>query len=158
MRKRSNKSFKSQANERVQIEAFQIAKATQQPGQTKEQTKLIAKGIEKGIAQWKRQQKVKIRQRDKEQKKLSQARAQEMDQQNDATLPLVDRPRRLKLCLILGGTWLTLSAVGLISAYLLELKLMLQNIPLPDLGFLVAAIPIGLVGLWQLVLMKRLKD
>ncbi|MCA2486923.1 MULTISPECIES: DUF2956 family protein, partial [Vibrio] len=33
----------------TQTEAMKIAKATQKPGQTKEQTKLIAQGIEKGI-------------------------------------------------------------------------------------------------------------
>ncbi|MEF1163713.1 DUF2956 family protein, partial [Vibrio parahaemolyticus] len=37
----------------TQTEAMKIAKATQKPGQTKEQTKLIAQGIEKGIAQYK---------------------------------------------------------------------------------------------------------
>lgn len=38
----------------TQTEAMKIAKATQKPGQTKEQTKLIAQGIEKGIAQYKK--------------------------------------------------------------------------------------------------------
>ncbi|MES9999711.1 MAG: DUF2956 family protein, partial [Candidatus Thiodiazotropha lotti] len=36
-------------------EAMQIARATQRPGQTKEQTKLIAMGIQKGIDQYKKQ-------------------------------------------------------------------------------------------------------
>lgn len=40
-----------------QQEALKIAKATQKPAQTKEQTKLIAQGIEKGIALYKKQQK-----------------------------------------------------------------------------------------------------
>ncbi|ELB2886306.1 DUF2956 domain-containing protein [Vibrio parahaemolyticus] len=53
----------------TQTEAMKIAKATQKPGQTKEQTKLIAQGIEKGIAQYKKQQKERNRQADKAKKK-----------------------------------------------------------------------------------------
>lgn len=44
----------------TQQEAMKVAKATQKPGQTKEQTKLIAQGIEKGIALYKKQQKKNI--------------------------------------------------------------------------------------------------
>ncbi|MBT0328128.1 DUF2956 family protein, partial [Vibrio campbellii] len=44
-------------SQETQTEAMKIAKSTQKPGQTKEQTKLIAQGIEKGIAQYKKQQK-----------------------------------------------------------------------------------------------------
>lgn len=49
----------------TQEEAIKIAKATQRPGQTKEQTKLISQGIEKGINQFKKQQKVKSRELNK---------------------------------------------------------------------------------------------
>lgn len=45
----------------TQEEAVRIAKATQRPGQTKEQTKLIAQGIQKGIDQYKKQQKERSR-------------------------------------------------------------------------------------------------
>ncbi|MCU7845542.1 MAG: DUF2956 domain-containing protein [Candidatus Thiodiazotropha sp. (ex Monitilora ramsayi)] len=50
-------------------EAMRIAKSNQRPGQTKEQTKLIAQGIQKGIDQYKKQQKMKARERDKRRKK-----------------------------------------------------------------------------------------
>ncbi|MGL6027533.1 MAG: DUF2956 domain-containing protein [Vibrio sp.] len=53
----------------TQQEALKISKATQRPGQTKEQTKLIAQGIEKGIALYKKQHKEKQRQADKARKK-----------------------------------------------------------------------------------------
>lgn len=46
-------------------EAMQIARGTQRPGQTKEQTKLIAQGIQKGIDQYKKKQKAKTRELDK---------------------------------------------------------------------------------------------
>lgn len=46
-----------------------IARGIQQPGQTKEQTKLIAQGIQKGIQQYKKQYKAKTREWDKQAKK-----------------------------------------------------------------------------------------
>lgn len=55
-------------------DALAIAKATQKPGQTKEQTKLIAQGVEKGIALYKKQQKEKARQADKARKKNQKAK------------------------------------------------------------------------------------
>ncbi len=56
-------------SEQTQQEAMAVARATQKPGQTKEQTKLIAQGIEKGIALYKKQQKEKSRQADRARKK-----------------------------------------------------------------------------------------
>jgi len=56
----------------TQEEAINIARGTQRPGQTKEQTKLIAQGIQKGIDQYKKQQKAKARELDRKHKKLSQ--------------------------------------------------------------------------------------
>lgn len=57
-------------------EAMKIARSTQKPGQTKEQTKLVAQGIEKGIAEYKKQQKAKARERDKQRKKDLRAKAE----------------------------------------------------------------------------------
>jgi len=45
----------------TQDDAMKVAKATQRPGQTKEQTKLIAQGVEKAITHYKKQQKEKSR-------------------------------------------------------------------------------------------------
>ncbi|MDA0148093.1 DUF2956 domain-containing protein [Vibrio sp. LaRot3] len=64
-------------SEQTQQEAMKIAKATQKPGQTKEQTKLVAQGIEKGIALYKKQQKEKSRQADKAKKKIKKQRQAE---------------------------------------------------------------------------------
>lgn len=61
-------------SEETKAEALKIARGTQKPGQTKEQTKLIAHGIEKGIADYKKQQKVKARGRDKLRKKELKAK------------------------------------------------------------------------------------
>ncbi|WP_238486417.1 DUF2956 domain-containing protein [Motilimonas eburnea] len=51
---------------------MQVAKATQRPGQTKEQTKLIAQGIQKGIEEYKKRHKEKARELDKQKRKLAQ--------------------------------------------------------------------------------------
>ncbi len=51
---------------------MKIARGTQKPGQTKEQTKLIAQGIQKGIDQYKKQYKIKVRELDRRLKKVAQ--------------------------------------------------------------------------------------
>jgi len=63
---------KQNISPQTEQEALAIAKATQKPSQTKEQTRLIAKGIEKGIAEYKKRQKAKARDLDKKRKKLDQ--------------------------------------------------------------------------------------
>lgn len=68
----NNKEVSAQSHE----QAMAIAKGTQKPGQNKEQTKLIAAGIEKGIAQYKKQHKVKMREQDKQRKKLKKTSSQ----------------------------------------------------------------------------------
>ncbi|MGD2076425.1 MAG: DUF2956 domain-containing protein [Gammaproteobacteria bacterium] len=49
-----------------------MARGTQRPGQTKEQTKLIEQGIRKGIELYKKQQSAKARELDRKLKKVSQ--------------------------------------------------------------------------------------
>ncbi|MEZ9289136.1 DUF2956 domain-containing protein [Vibrio lentus] len=69
-----------------QQEALKIAKATQKPAQTKEQTKLIAQGIEKGIALYKKQQKERSRQADKAKKRVQkekQTQQANLDEENN---------------------------------------------------------------------------
>jgi len=65
-------SKKHQLSEASQDEAMRVARGTQRPGQTREQTKLIAQGIQKGIAQFKKQQNIKARELDKKRKKVNQ--------------------------------------------------------------------------------------
>lgn len=64
-------SKKQKLSPQTQAEAMNIAKSTQRPGQSKEQTKLIAQGIQKGIDQYKKQQKSRARERDKKLKTVS---------------------------------------------------------------------------------------
>tara|TARA_B110000467_G_C18033701_1_gene322098 strand:- start:316 stop:636 length:321 start_codon:yes stop_codon:yes gene_type:complete len=58
----------SNVSKETQEQALKVAKGTQKKGQSKEQTKLIAQGIEKGIAEYKKQQNMKARERDKQRK------------------------------------------------------------------------------------------
>ena len=64
-------SKKPKVSEQTKDEAMKIARGTQRPGQTKEQTRLIAQGIQKGIDQYKKQQKAKARELDKKLRKAS---------------------------------------------------------------------------------------
>lgn len=56
----------------IQAEAMRIARSTQVPGQTKEQTRRIAQGIQKGIQQYRREESSKARELDKRRKKAQQ--------------------------------------------------------------------------------------
>ncbi len=64
-------SKKQKVSEETELEAMRIARGTQRPEQTKEQTKLIAQGIQKGIDIYKKEQKAKARELDKRLKKLT---------------------------------------------------------------------------------------
>lgn len=71
--------MKNKVSPEVAMQAMKIAKGTQKPGQTKEQTKLVAQGIEKGIAEYKKQQSKKLREIDKLRKqKLKQHQNQKI--------------------------------------------------------------------------------
>jgi hypothetical protein len=61
-----------QTSEATHDEAMRIARGTQRPGQTKEQTRLVAQGIQKGIEQYKKQQSARARELDKNIKKVKQ--------------------------------------------------------------------------------------
>ncbi|GAA3537141.1 DUF2956 family protein [Zobellella aerophila] len=73
------KHKRSEASPETQEEAGRIARATQKPGQSKEQTRLIAQGIQKGIEEYKKQQKARARAADK-------ARKQQARDNQDASL------------------------------------------------------------------------
>jgi hypothetical protein len=68
-RSNSPSKNKTTVSDKTVQEADGIAKGIQKPGQTKEQTKLIAQGIQKGIETYKKQQKAKSRELDKQLKK-----------------------------------------------------------------------------------------
>lgn len=97
----------------TQDEAMKMAKATQKPSQTKEQTKLIALGIEKGIAEYKKQNKSKARDRDKARKQDIKAkeRASEIP---DTDVDDVESKPKVQL---LPWGFLVISWIGFIAWY-----------------------------------------
>ena len=66
-------------SQQTQEEALKIARGTQRPAQTKEQTKLIAQGIQKGIDLYKKQQKEKARNLNRKLKKISIQKEQSIE-------------------------------------------------------------------------------
>lgn len=95
-------------SDEIQNEAVRVAKAHQKQGQTKEQTKLIAQGIEKGISEYKKQQKIKSRDRDKQRKqKVKESGYKDNNLMNNDTSieqapSLLGNPRLLWLLLVLS--------------------------------------------------------
>lgn len=68
-------SKKNKVSEQSKDDAMKIARGTQKPGQTKEQTRLIAQGIRKGIEQYKKKHSEKSRELDRKLKKASVSRS-----------------------------------------------------------------------------------
>jgi hypothetical protein len=96
--------------------AIRLANATQKPGQTKEQTKLIAQGIQHGIDQYKKQQKVKSREIDKQKKRQQRQKNTEIIEQQITETP----SKKTQLNWLPWGL-LLLSWIGF-GAYLLLIK------------------------------------
>ena len=88
----------------VKAEALKIAKGTQRPGQTKEQTRLIAQGIEKGIAEYRKNEKSKARERDKARKK--QARAKRVEDAAEQTVASEDQKTNVLPWVLLLVSWI----------------------------------------------------
>ncbi|MCE9677770.1 DUF2956 domain-containing protein [Shewanella sp. AS1] len=81
----SKASSNKNISEATRQDALKMAKATQKPGQSKEQTKLIAQGIEKGIAEYKKQQKSKARDRDKARKSELKAKQRHLPESDSGS-------------------------------------------------------------------------
>ena len=97
----------SKASSESQSAALKLAKGIQRPEQTKAQTKLIAHGIERGITEYKRQQKVLARDRDKQRKRELKASLREAADNSDEN---VESPSNLTSQLLVGLPWLLLAA------------------------------------------------
>jgi hypothetical protein len=95
-------------------EAMQIARGTQQPGQTKEQTRLIARGIQKGIEQYKKQQNARARELDKRLKKARQQSASPGTDRADVQEKLVYRQHWLPWVLLIVS-WIGMAAYWLVD-------------------------------------------
>jgi hypothetical protein len=89
-------------------EAMKIALGTQRPGQSREQTKLIARGIQKGIDLYKKQQKAKARELDRQRNKKSRESTQYGDPATQVTGAVRYRQHWLPW-LLLVITWLAIA-------------------------------------------------
>ena len=105
----------------TQQEALAAAKATQKPGQTKEQTKLIAQGIEKGIAEYKKLLKAKARERDKARKQQLKAKTRtvnDIDNLDDAD-EIIDYQSQFTRATWVAIALLVLSWAGFAAYYVM---------------------------------------
>ena len=88
---------------------MRIARGTQRPGQTKEQTKLIAQGIQKGIEQYRKRQNAKARELDRKLKKVNQQLESPEAREVEVRERVVHRQHWLPWVLLLIS-WLTVAA------------------------------------------------
>lgn len=98
----------------IEAEAMRIARGTQRPGQTKEQTKLIAQGIKKGIELYKKQQSAKARELDKKLKKVNQQSGSTEEHNTEVQEKVVYRQHWLPWVLLLLS-WLATAAYWFIN-------------------------------------------
>ena len=106
-------SKKHQPSAASQDEAMRIARGTQRPGQSKEQTKLIAQGIQKGIEQYKKRHSVKARELDKKLKKVDQQLASPEAHEIEVQERVVYRQHGLPWVLLVLS-WLAMAAYWLV--------------------------------------------
>ena len=92
-------------SQQTQEEALKIARGTQRPAQTKDQTRLIAQGIQKGIDLYKKQQKEKARDLSRKLKKTSGQKEQSIESGDEIQESVVYRQHWLPW-LLLFLTWL----------------------------------------------------
>ena len=92
---------------------MRIARGTQRPGQTKEQTKQIAQGIRKGIEQYKKQQSAKARELDKKLKKVKQQLAAPEERETEIREKVVYKQHWLPWVLLVVS-WLAMAAYWLV--------------------------------------------
>lgn len=111
MAKRSEKHRPSEAS---QDEAMRIARGTQRPGQTKEQTRLIAQGIRKGIELYKKQHSARARELDKMLKKVKQQRVSPEASEIEVQEKLVYKQHWLPWVLLLAS-WLAMAVFWLVD-------------------------------------------
>lgn len=94
-----------------------MARATQRPGQTKEQTKLISQGIQKGIDLYKKQQKEKARELNKRARKAAANKTATTPQGDKAIEPETTRSNSLPWILLVLS-WLGFGAYFVVSKLL----------------------------------------
>ena len=93
-------------SQQTQEEAMKIARGTQRPAQTKEQTRLIAQGIQKGIDLYKKQQNEKARDLNRKLKKTSKQKQQLVESDDHEIQESIIYRQHWLPWLLLSLTWL----------------------------------------------------
>ncbi len=148
MAKIKKQSFQAQSEQHTQEEAMRMAKANQRPGQGKEQTKLIAKGIEKGIAEYKKQEKAKVRVRNKTHHKAQKSSSlNSIPEQADGKEVGRLVANGSKLPLLVSGLAFSLIAIHHLVWFFTGTSLFLDGVIIPSqLSLLVAGVCVALAG------------
>ncbi len=105
----SKYSRKSKISAETKDDALKIARVSQRPGQTKEQTRLIAQGIQKGIDLYKKQQKSKSRELDRKLRKVT-SRSESNDTKDESPLLKQSVKNSLLPWILLIISWLGFAA------------------------------------------------
>lgn len=145
-------SFPDQGEQHLREEAMRVAKATQSPGQTKEQTRLIAKGIEKGIALYKQQQKEKARERDRARKRaLKQAQARcDQEGTEEAAEDAMDVPAvGVRAALLTAAALLLLAGLAHILRWVLGIEIVVAGWTMPLAVSPLAGVVLLGLGAWM---------
>ena len=95
---------------------MKIARGTQRPAQTKEQTKLIAQGIQKGIDLYKKQQKEKARDLSRRLKKVSRQPHQSVGPDDEEVEESIVYRQHWLPWLLLALTWLGMGIYFIVRA------------------------------------------
>jgi hypothetical protein len=93
---------------------MKIARGTQRPGQTKEQTKIIALGIKKGIELYRKQESARARELDKKLKKASQQSESPEEPKFEVQEKVIYRQHWLPWVLLIIS-WLAMATFWLIN-------------------------------------------
>jgi hypothetical protein len=110
----SRYSEKNKVTDKIKEDAIKIARATQKPGQTKEQTRLIAQGIQKGIEQYKKKHSAKTRELDKRLKKAAASSGSDTSSAGDTMAPAAVKKNILPWALLILS-WLGFAAYLIIE-------------------------------------------
>lgn len=104
-----NKNYQK-VSPQTQDDAMKAAKATQRPGQAKEQTKLIALGVEKAINHYKKQQKEKSRELNRKLHKASKLASASVNVVEENNQQAIVYKQSIVPWVLLLASWLGFSA------------------------------------------------
>lgn len=149
-----NHPHHTQQSGSTQDEALAVARATQKPGQTKEQTRLIAQGIAKGIEQYKRQQSAKARDRDKARKRYQKIQSQgspASDDRDQSSHDVSDHERLNPVpVLVMNGILMSVISILHLWQLIAGWELMVNSQPVPTGVSLIAVVLFGGLGIGSL--------